>query len=66
MDRKAIIGNYKTDFNMLDTVTLCKLFTVIIRTDHFNEGFLIGNFADDTIQKVIFALQHYIKNCEQS
>ena len=62
---KAIMGNNKTDFNVLDTVTLCKLFTVIIRADRFNEGFLIGNFADGTIQKIIFALQQHIKGREQ-
>ena len=53
---KKIMENNATDLDQLDVVTLCKLLTVIIRADRLNDGFLIGNMEDGTIQKIIRAL----------
>jgi len=54
---KKILNNAEQDFTKLDTITLCKLLTVIIRADRFNEGFLIQNFKSGVIPKIINALQ---------
>jgi hypothetical protein len=57
---KAIIHNPKQDFNSLDIVALCKLFTLIIRTDRFNDGFLVSAFQNGTLPKIICALKDKI------
>jgi hypothetical protein len=54
---KEILNNKMQDFEELDVVSLCKLFTVIIRSDKFNEGFLINSFNDGTVQRIISALK---------
>ncbi|OWY23965.1 hypothetical protein C7N43_36090 [Sphingobacteriales bacterium UPWRP_1] len=49
------------DFDHLDTVTLCKLFTVIIRKDRFLEGFLSENFENGNVRAIIRSLQKQIQ-----
>ena len=54
---KEILNRKIQDYEELDDVTLCKLFTIIIRSDRFNEGFLVSCFNDGTIQKITSALK---------
>lgn len=51
-----------TDFNDLDGITICKLFTVIYRMDRFSEGHLVTMFNEGIMLKLIKALQHHIAN----
>lgn len=44
-------------FEGLDSETLMKLLTVIVRADRFNEGFLVANFTNENVQKIIDALR---------
>ena len=53
---KKFLNNPKHDFTKLDAITLCKLLTVIIRADRFNEGFLVQNFQNGVIPNIINAL----------
>ena len=55
---KTILQNKQPDFNKLDSVTLCKLLTTIIRADRFNDGILVSNFEDGNILKIIKALKN--------
>ncbi|PSJ74868.1 hypothetical protein C7N43_21810 [Sphingobacteriales bacterium UPWRP_1] len=48
-------------FDELDIVTLCKLFTVIIRQNRFFEGFLAFNFENGNIQAIIRSLQKQVQ-----
>ena len=55
---QTILQNKQPDFNNLDSVTLCKLLTTIIRADRFNDGILVSNFEDGNILKIIKALKN--------
>jgi hypothetical protein len=57
---REIINNNETDYSKLDTETLCKLLTVIIRTDRFNEGFLVSCFENGIIPKILYGLKQNI------
>ncbi len=57
---KEILQNQTQDFNQLDVITLCKLFTAIIRADRFNDGLLVGYFENGTILKIIMALHKIV------
>ena len=59
---KKMLQNKDQDFNVLNIVTLCKLLTVIIRADRFNDGLLVRYFKNGTIQKIIKALQNKVSN----
>lgn len=54
---KKILCDKNKDYTLLNTITLCKLLTTIIRADRFNDGFLISCFEDGTISKIIKGLQ---------
>jgi ADP-ribosyl-[dinitrogen reductase] hydrolase len=54
---KLIISDKNLDYCKLDTITLCKLLTTIIRADRFNDGFLISCFKRGIISKIIKALK---------
>jgi hypothetical protein len=56
----AILNNQAFDYDQLDTILLCKLFTVIIRADRFNEGYLIACFENGIITKIIRSLKENI------
>ena len=58
---KDILFNGDFDYNTLDTITLCKLMTVIIRADRFNEGYLLSCFEKGIILKIIIALEKNVK-----
>src|SRR4051812_32994364 len=55
---KEILRNKNEDYNQLDTITLCKLMTCIIRSDRFSDGALVGSFQDGTMQRIIGALKN--------
>jgi len=57
---KEIINDRETDYSKLDTVTLCKLLTVIIRADRFNDGFLVSCFKNGIILKILNGLKQNI------
>lgn len=57
---REIIKDRKTDYSKLDTETLCKLLTVIIRTDRFNEGFLVSCFENGIILKILHSFKQNI------
>ncbi|MDP3682724.1 MAG: DUF6508 domain-containing protein [Ignavibacteria bacterium] len=61
VEGKLIIENKNQDYTILDVETLCKLLTMIIRADRFNDGFLIVNLVNGTIIKIIKALQTKIQ-----
>jgi hypothetical protein len=50
---KAILNNQDFNYSNLDTITLCKLLTTIVRTDRFNDGFFVFNFENGVIPKII-------------
>ncbi len=54
---REILDNTDTDFSALDTITLCKLLTVIVRQNRFYDGFVIMQFKRGVVQQIITALQ---------
>jgi hypothetical protein len=50
---KAILNNPNFNYSNLDTITLCKLLTTIVRSDRFYDGFIIFNFENGVIPKII-------------
>jgi len=50
---KSILNNQDFNYSNLDTITLCKLLTTIVRTDRFNDGFFVFNFENGVIPKII-------------
>lgn len=57
---KATLENRETNYDKLDIVTLCKLLTIIVRSDRFVDGTLVGSFEDGIIQKIIRGLRKEI------
>ncbi len=53
----SILENKEFDFSTLDTFTLCKFFTIIVRANRFIDGFLIDNFINGNIFKIISAIK---------
>ncbi|WP_373512095.1 DUF6508 domain-containing protein [Persicitalea sp.] len=58
----AMLEDRAFDYSALDTTTLCKLLTTIIRTDRFNDGFLVLSFQSGTMAKIIRALQENVSS----
>lgn len=56
-----LLSDRKQTFQDLDEITLCKLLTVIIRSDRFSDGTLIGAMEDGTISKIVSALKARVK-----
>lgn len=54
---KSILNNQEFNFSNLDTITLCKLLTTIVRADRFNNGFFVLNFENGVIPKIIKAIE---------
>lgn len=61
---KAMLKNEQQDYEQLDVITLCKLITTIIRANRFSDGYLVGNFKNGTILKIIRSLQSKINGDE--
>lgn len=54
---KNILNQKDVDLNKLDTLTLCKLLTTIVRADRFNDGYLISCFENGIVPKIIKAIK---------
>lgn len=52
-----ILNNAEADFNAYDVDTLCKILTLIVRSDKFCEGYLINQFETGNMARIIEALQ---------
>lgn len=50
---QSILNNQDFNYSNLDTITLCKLLTTIVRSDRFNDGFFVFNFENGVIPKII-------------
>jgi ADP-ribosylglycohydrolase len=57
---KSILNDNYFNYSELDSITLCKLFTTIIRADRFNDGFMISCFENGIFSKIIKGLQKNI------
>ncbi|MEC5144970.1 DUF6508 domain-containing protein [Chitinophaga sp. 212800010-3] len=56
-----MLNDENYDYSKQDAVTLCKLFTVAIRGDRFNEGFLVDIFQQGVMSEIIRALQKRVQ-----
>ncbi len=54
---KSILNSKEFNYSTLDTITLCKLLTTIVRADRFNDGFFVLNFENGVIPKIIKAIK---------
>jgi hypothetical protein len=52
-----ILACQSTDFQKLSLITLCKLITMIVRADRFNDGFVYVHFKNGTILKILEAMK---------
>ena len=59
---RSILENKDFDYASLDTITLCKLLTTIVRADRFHDGFLVAHFENGVIPNIIKALQQNESN----
>src|ERR1035437_6185406 len=57
---RFILNDINSNYEKLDTITLCKLLTIIIRSDRFNEGFLISCFEKNIVAKIVRGLKDNI------
>ena len=55
-----ILCNEDQDYEKLRIVILCQLLILIVRADEFDEGFMVSNFEDGTVLKILKALQRKI------
>jgi hypothetical protein len=59
-DGDDILCNEDQDYEKLRIVILCQLLILIVRADEFDEGFMVSNFEDGTVLKILKALQRKI------
>lgn len=57
-----VLLSKETDFNTLDSITICKLFTVVYRMDRFSEGHVVTMFSEGIMLRLIKALQYCTAN----
>lgn len=62
---RAILKEPDTDFSKSDIITLCMLFTTVVRKDRFCEGYLVSCFSDGKIPKIIKAIQNQVKHSDK-
>lgn len=55
-DGKSILNDHDFNYSNLDTITLCKLLTTIVRADRFNDGFLVSCFENGIVPSIIKAI----------
>ena len=53
---RGLLNDQNADYSKLDIITLCKLITVIVRADRFNEGFMVSCFKSGIVLKILKAL----------
>lgn len=54
---QAMMNNNAFNFSSLDTITLCKLLTIIVRTDRFNTGYMVSQFENGNMIAILRAMQ---------
>ena len=54
---QQILKDDEFDYDTIDTPTKCKLITVIVRNDRFNDGYLIWAFRTNRINKLLQSLK---------
>ena len=60
---KVVLENEtEVDFESFDEITLCKFIGTIIRADRFSEGYLVSNFKNGVVQKILQSLKNKIVN----
>lgn len=60
---KVWLADHSFRYNTLDMLTLCKLLTVIMRTDRFNEGYLSVCIKNGTMLQILTAMrENYIRS----
>ncbi len=59
---KELLRQKDPNFNNLDTITLCKLLTAIIRTDRFSDGTLVGMMNEGVIQRIVDGIKNNFEN----
>lgn len=57
-DGKKIIADKDFNYHNLSMMEICKIITLIVRGDRFNEGLLISKFEDGSIEKIIRAIEN--------
>ncbi|MBK9248771.1 MAG: hypothetical protein IPM69_11805 [Ignavibacteria bacterium] len=57
-----ILRNNAQNYDSLDSLTLCKLITTIVRADRFNDGYLIRCFEEGIVQKILVSLKRNVEN----
>jgi len=55
-----ILCDTEQNFSKLKIITLCKLLIMIVKADEFDEGFLVNNFEDGTVLKILKALKRKV------
>jgi hypothetical protein len=59
-DADDILCEVEPNYAKYKIIILCKLLTLIVRADEFDEGFLVTNLEDGTILKILKALKRKI------
>ena len=54
---ESLLKDPDADYAVLPAATLCKLLTVIFRTDRFSEGFLVSCFEEGIILRILRGLR---------
>lgn len=54
---KSILNDPGFDYNTLDPETLCKLITMMVRADRYNDGYLISCFESGIVLKILESLK---------
>ena len=57
-----ILNNKYTEYNDYDVEILCKLITLVVRSDKFCEGYMINSFETGSMALIIEALKNKIEN----
>ncbi|MDB5282411.1 MAG: hypothetical protein JWO06_1486 [Bacteroidota bacterium] len=55
-----MLNDPNTSFNELDTATLCRLLTIIVKGDKFCEGYMINCFETGVVVKILEALEQKV------
>ncbi len=58
----AILKDENSNYSNLDTITLCKLITVITRAERFNDGFMCRCIRNGVFTKIIKTLKAKVFN----
>jgi len=59
---KGILRNNAQNYELLDSLALCKLITTIVRADRFNDGYLNLCFEEGIVEKILVSLKRNVEN----